>query len=83
MYQEKTSGKTDWGSFPAAASVLGLAALGVSKLVNSSKKNPITTCAVCGRKYSIAYFEDLPPVVYGTCPNPKCQAELVAEFRAP
>ncbi len=53
------------------------------KLVNSSKKNPTTTCVVCGQKFSIAYSEDLPPVAYVTCPNPNCQAELVVDFSAP
>lgn len=80
LYEERTGDKADWGSFLGAISVLGLAALGVYKLVKSSRKNPTTTCAVCGRKFSIAYSEDLPPVVYVTCPNPNCQAELVVDF---
>ena len=83
LYEKKTGGDADWGSFLGAISVLGLAALGVYKLVKSSKKDPTTTCAVCGRKFSIAYSEDLPPIVYVTCPNPNCQAELVVDFSAP
>ena len=83
LYEERTGDKADWGSFLGAVSVLGLAALGVYKLVKSSKKNPTTTCAVCGRKFSIAYSEGLPPVVYVTCPNPNCQEELVVDFSVP
>lgn len=83
LYEKKTGDKADWGNFLGAVSVLGLAALGVYKLVSSSKKNPTTTCAVCGRKFSIAYSEDLPSVVQVICPNPKCQAELVVKFSAP
>ena len=83
LYEKKTGGKADWGSFLGAVSVLGLAALGVYKLVKSSKKNPTTTCAVCGQKFSIAYSENLPPVVYVTCPNPNCQEELVVDFSEP
>ena len=83
LYEEKTGDKADWGRFLGAVSALGLASIGIYKLVNSSKKNPTTTCAVCGQKFSIAYSEDLPPVVYVICPNPNCQAELVVDFSAP
>ena len=83
LYEEKTGDKADWGKFLGAVSALGLAALGIYQLVSSNKKNPSTTCAVCGQKFSIAYSEDLPAVVYVTCPNPNCQAELVVDFSAP
>ena len=83
LYEKRTGDKVDWGSFLGAVSVLGLAALGVYKMVKSSKKNPTATCAVCGKKFSIAYSESLPPVVYVTCPNPSCQEELVVDFSAP
>lgn len=83
LYEEKTGGKADWGSFLGAVSVLGLAALGIYKIVNSNKKNPVATCVVCGRKFSIAYSDDLPPVVHVTCPNPNCEAELVVNFNVP
>jgi len=83
LYEKKTGGKADWGSFLGAVSVLGLAALGIYKLVGSSKKNPTTTCPVCHRKFSIAYSDNLPPVVYVTCPNPNCQEELVVDFSEP
>ena len=80
LYEQKTGDKADWGGFLGVVAALGLATLGVYKLVSSSKKNPTATCAVCGEKFSIAYSGDLPPVVYVTCPN--CQAELVVEFKA-
>jgi hypothetical protein len=83
LYEQKTGDKADWGRFLGAVSALGLAALGVYKLVNSSKKNPTATCSVCGQTFSIAYSEDLPPVVYVACPNPNCKAELVVDFSAP
>ena len=38
LYEESTGDKADWGSFLGAVSVLGLAALGVYKLVKSSKR---------------------------------------------
>lgn len=83
LYEQHTGDKGDWGRFLGTVTALGLAALGVYKLVNSSKKNPTTTCAVCGKKFSIAYSDDLPQVAYVTCPNPDCQAELVVDFGAP
>lgn len=81
LYQQSTGDKADWGRFLGVVSALGLAALGIYKMTKSSRKNPITKCAVCGQKFSIAYSDDLPPVVYVTCPN--CEAELVVDFRAP
>jgi hypothetical protein len=80
LYEERTGETTDWGRFLGAVTALGLAALGIYKLVNSSKKNPTAVCAVCGQTFSIAYSEDLPSVVYVTCPDPKCGAELVVDF---
>jgi len=81
LYEQETGGKTDWGGFLGAVTALGLTVLGIYKLANSSRKNPTTTCAKCGQKFSIAYSSDLPPVVYVTCPH--CEAELVVNFGEP
>jgi len=77
-YEEYTGKKTDWGNFLAATVVLGLAALGIYRMINSSKKNPTATCVVCHKRFSIAHSGELSPVVYVTCPN--CGAELVVAF---
>ena len=78
LYEQHTGDTGDWGRFLGTVAVLGLASLGIYKLVSSSKKNPTTTCAVCGQKFSIAYSEGLPNVVYVTCPH--CEADLVVDF---
>jgi len=77
-YEQYTGEKTDWGNFLAATAVLGLAALGIYRMINSSKKNPTATCVVCHKRFSMAHSGKLPPVVYVTCPN--CGAELVVAF---
>lgn len=81
LYQQSTGDKADWGRFLGVVSALGLAALGIYKLTHSSRNNPTTKCAVCRRKFSIAFSVDLPPVVYVICPH--CSAELVVDFREP
>ena len=81
LYEKHTKEPGDWGRFLGAVTILGLASLGIYKLVNSSRHKPVTKCAVCGRKFSIAYSEDLPTVVYVTCPH--CGAELVVDFGIP
>lgn len=81
LYEQETGEQVDWGKFLGSIAVLGLTALGIYKLTHSSRNNPTTKCAVCRRKFSIAYSDDLPPVVYVTCPH--CSAELVVDFRGP
>jgi len=81
VYENKTGDKADWGKFLSVVSALGLVALGIYKMSQASKKNPVTDCPYCGENFSIAYSDDLPPVVYVTCPN--CKAELVVDLRAP
>ena len=79
LYEQHVGDKADWGKFLATTTALGLATLGIYKLVTSSKHNPTTRCAACGRKFSIAYSDDLPLVAYVTCPH--CNSELVVEFK--
>ena len=81
LYEQNTGDKADWGKFLGVVSALGLVALGIYKLIESSKKNPSAKCPVCSKKFSIAYSDDLPPVVYVNCPY--CEAELVVDFREP
>ncbi len=81
LYEEKTGEQADWGRFLASISVLGLVALGVYKLAQSSKENPTTNCPLCGKRFAIAYSEGLPPIVYVNCPE--CGGELVVDFREP
>jgi DNA-directed RNA polymerase subunit RPC12/RpoP len=82
LYEESTGGdKTDWGQFLGIIAGLGLAALGVYHLTKSTRENPVVTCAVCKRKFPIAYSEDLPPIVYVSCPY--CSSSLVVDFREP
>ena len=80
-YENKTGDTGDWGKFLGTVSILGLAALGIYKLVNSSKNDPTATCVECGDTFAIAHSGELPPVVYVTCP--KCKTELVVRFDAP
>lgn len=81
LYEQNTGDKADWGKFLGIVAALGLTALGIYKLIKSSKENPTAICALCGEKLSIAHSGDLPPVVYVTCPF--CGAELVVDFSEP
>ncbi len=78
LYEKHTGETGDWGRFLGTVALLGLASLGIYKLVNSTPKNPTTICAVCHKKFPIAYADDLPPVVYVRCPY--CESELVVDF---
>ena len=83
-YEDHTGDTGDWGRFLGIASILGLAALGIYKLVTSSRQNPAVTCAVCGERFFVAPSdEELPPALYVRCPNPGCGAEMVVNFDAP
>jgi len=81
LYEEHAGRKVDWGEFLGVVAVIGLAALGIRKMVQSSRRNPTTTCPVCNQQITIAYSDDLPEVFYVVCP--KCKTELVVDFRAP
>ena len=84
IYQNETGDKTaDFGKFLSVVSALGLVALGIYKMAQASKNNPVTICPICGKNFSLAYSDELPPVAYVTCPNPACGAELVVDLRAP
>ena len=79
-YDQHTGEDTDWGKFLGTAAILGLAALGVYKLIKSSKQNPTAKCAVCGQIFPIAFSGEVPSIAYIKCPNPSCGAELVVDF---
>ena len=78
LYEQHTGNTTDWGRFLGTVAILGLASLGIYKLVTASRDKPVTECAVCHNKFSIAYSEDIPPIAYVTCPH--CDAELFVDF---
>ncbi len=77
-YEQYIGETMDWGHFLGIVAIAGLATLGVYKLVKSRQSNPVTTCAVCGKQFSIAYTGNLPPVVYVKCPG--CGEELVVDM---
>ena len=77
-YEEATGGKVDFGTFLGIVTALGLGAIGLYKLRRSSRENPSAECPECGTVFAIAYSQDLPPVVYVTCPE--CGEELVIDF---
>ena len=81
LYEQHTGDGGDWGKFLGTISMLGLAALGIYKLAQASRKKRKSVCPVCDREFSIAYGDDLPAVAYITCPH--CGEELVVEFREP
>lgn len=81
LYEEKTGDTGDWGKFLLTVTAAGLAALGIHKLVKSSKNRPKVECAYCGAMFPIAYSGELPRIAYVTCP--KCDEELVVDFGEP
>lgn len=81
LYEERTGDTGDWGKFLVAVTAVGLAALGIYKLVKSSKKRPRVECAYCGAVFPIAYSGEPPRVAYVICPE--CNEELVVDFSEP
>ena len=81
LYEQHTGDRGDWGKFLGVIAVLGLAALGVYKMAQASRKKPKAVCPMCDGEFSIAYGDDLPAVAHVTCPH--CEAELVVKFEEP
>jgi len=81
LYEEKTGDAGDWGKFLVGVTAAGLAALGIYKLVTSSKKRPRVECAYCAAVFPIAYSGELPRIAYVTCPQ--CDKEMVVDFSEP
>jgi len=82
-YEHKIGDKGDWGAFLVGVAALGLAALGVYKLIKANKRKPVVKCPACGDRFPIAHIGELQGVVYIACPNPKCGEELVVDFSEP
>ena len=78
LYEENTGDKTDFGKFLALVTAVGLAAMGIRKLSKSSQSNPVVECPECGHRFSIAYVDDLPRIVYVRCPQ--CSEEVVVDL---
>jgi predicted RNA-binding Zn-ribbon protein involved in translation (DUF1610 family) len=77
-YENLTGEKADWGKFLGVMAMAGLAALGIYKIAKSTRANPVTDCPECGEQFSIAYADNLPPVVYVKCPS--CGTELIVNM---
>ena len=77
---ERERGHTDWGSFLAVVTGMGLAALGVYTLARASRRNATTwqvACPRCNSTFPVV-TQAPPTIAQVTCPN--CDAELVVDF---
>jgi len=77
---EEERGSTDWGSFLAVVTGMGLAALGVYTLARATRRNATTwqvSCPSCRGTFPIV-TQAPPSIAQVTCPN--CDAELVVDF---
>lgn len=79
---EQERGHTDWGTFLAIATGMGLAALGVYALARTSRRNATTwqvACPKCETTFPLV-SQSLPAIAQVMCP--KCDAELVLDFES-
>lgn len=79
LYQKETGDRGDWGKFLAVTSILALGALGIYKIIKSSRGKPVATCPKCGMRFAVAYSGNLPQIVHVQCPE--CSEELVVDLR--
>ena len=82
LYDRKR-GPTNWGSFLAVTTGVGLAALGVYTFARASRRNATTwqvECPKCGTTFPLV-SRDAPAVVQVVCPNLECEAELILDLR--
>ncbi len=81
---EQEIGQTDeWGSFLATATLLGLAALGIYKLAQASRRSPQSVdveCIACRGGFVMAIPEGTGRAVHTFCPH--CSTELVVNLGA-
>jgi len=77
-FDRVTGQKSDWGSFLATITLLGLAAAGVYHLVRAANRTPQSLDVECDQCHG-TFLMALPPgsdrAIYTTCP--RCNTELV------
>lgn len=82
-YGQKAGEDVDWGSFLGTVALLGLAAAGVYRLVESLNRTGravSASCPVCGQVFPVAIPFNSPRVIQFPCPNPHCQTPLVLDL---
>ncbi len=80
-YDQATGEKTDWGNFLGTVTLLGLAAVGIYKLVEATQRSAQSVdvkCAFCQETFVMAVPSGTARVIYTTCPE--CGGELVVNL---
>jgi hypothetical protein len=76
-----TGQKSDWGSFLATVTLLGLAAAGIYHLAKTTNRSPQSVdvqCCQCGGDFMLAVPQGTGRAIYITCPH--CNEELVLDL---
>lgn len=84
-YEKRTGDRGDWGKFLGVVTLAGLAALGIYKLAQATKREPTVwqvDCPHCSAVFPIQ-VPNPPPwrVTQVACPS--CNTELVIDFEKP
>ena len=79
-YEGATGQPSDWGQFLGVLGLVGLAAFGVYKLVESANKSAQSAtikCPHCETNFLMAFPEGSPPAILVACPS--CASDLVVK----
>ena len=80
-YESSTGRNSSWGGFLGTVALLGLAAVGVYRLVRGSERSPQSMdveCTNCEATFIMAIPEGADRAVYTLCPH--CGDELVVDL---